>query len=332
MQAIVADELGPPENYHLRECALPEPAAGQARVRIVATGVGYFDALMARGGYQVRPPVPFIPGSEFAGVVDSLGAGVQGVASGQRVIGGCFGNAFAEYVCVDAATLLPLPDALSFEAGSAFLVNYQTAVHALMQRAALRSGETVLVLGAAGGTGSAAVQVAKCLGARVIAGASTADKRDFALAAGADLALDYSEANWRDALKAMTQGHGVDVVFDPVGGALFEPAFRSLAWGGRHLVIGFAGGPIPKLPANLPLLKGAALVGVDLRQSSFRDPAQHAANTRQLLAWVEAGALRPPIGPVFPREAFREALAEAFSGKALGKVVLRIAPDEGAPA
>lgn len=331
MQAIVADELGPPENYHLRECPLPEPAAGQARVRIVATGVGYFDALMARGGYQVRPPVPFIPGSEFAGVVDNLGAGAQGVATGQRVVGGSFGNAFAEYVCVDAATLLPLPQALSFEAGSAFLVNYQTAVHALMQRAALGSGETVLVLGAAGGTGSAAVQVAKCLGARVIAGASSAAKREFAIAAGADLALDYADSNWRDTLKEITSGRGVDVVFDPVGGALFEPAFRSLAWGGRHLVIGFAGGPIPRLPANLPLLKGAALVGVDLRQFSVREPAQQAANTRQLLAWVEAGALRPPAGQVFPREAFREALTAAFSGTAMGKVVLRMTVDGGVP-
>ena len=324
MKAVIADELGPPECYALREVPTPEPAAGEARVRVLAAGVGYFDALMARGGYQVRPPLPFVPGSEFAGIVESCGEGVQSPAPGQRVIGGSFGNVFAEYVCVPAATLMPLPSALSSELGAAFLVNYQTAAHALIQRAGLRAGETLLVLGAAGGTGSAAVQVGKCLGARVIAAASSPEKRAFALAAGADLELDYSRPDWRDDLKRLSPG-GVDVIFDPVGGDFFEPAFRSLAWGGRHLVIGFAGGAIPRLPANLALLKGASLVGVDLRQAAGRDPAMNAANTRRLLGWVEQGALRPPAGPVFDLADFRGALDAGFSGKSLGKVVLRVA-------
>jgi NADPH2:quinone reductase len=241
------------------------------------------------------------------------------------VIGGSFGKVFAEYLCVPAATLMPLPAVLSPEAGAAFLVNYQTAAHALIQRAELRAGETLLVLGAAGGTGSAAVQVGKYLGARVIAAASSPEKRAFALAAGADLALDYSLPDWREALKRLCAGGGVDVIFDPVGGELFEPAFRSLAWGGRHLVIGFTGGAIPRLPANLALLKGASLVGVDLRQAAGRDPAMNAANTRRLLGWVEEGSLRPPAGPVFDFADFRGALDAAFSGKSLGKVVLRIA-------
>ena len=324
MKAVIADELGPPECYALREVPTPEPAAGEVRVRVLAAGVGYFDALMARGGYQVRPPLPFVPGSEFAGIVESCGEGVQSPAPGQRVIGGSFGNVFAEYVCVPAATLMPLPAVLSAEVGAAFLVNYQTAAHALIQRAELGAGETLLVLGAAGGTGSAAVQVGKCLGARVIAAASSAEKRAFALAAGADLELDYSRPDWRDDVKRLSPG-GVDVIFDPVGGEFFEPAFRSLAWGGRHLVIGFAGGAIPRLPANLALLKGASLVGVDLRQAAGRDPAMNAANTRRLLGWVEEGALRPPAGPVFDFADFRDALDAAFSGKSLGKVVLRVA-------
>jgi NADPH2:quinone reductase len=324
MKAVIADELGPPECYALREVPTPEPAAGEVRVRVLAAGVGYFDALMARGGYQVRPPLPFVPGSEFAGIVESCGEVVQSPAPGQRVIGGSFGNVFAEYVCVPAATLMPLPSVLSAEVGAAFLVNYQTAAHALIQRAELGAGETLLVLGAAGGTGSAAVQVGKCLGARVIAAASSAEKRAFALAAGADLELDYSRPDWRDDLKRLSPG-GVDVIFDPVGGEFFEPAFRSLAWGGRHLVIGFAGGAIPRLPANLALLKGASLVGVDLRQAAGRDPAMNAANTRRLLGWVEQGALRPPAGPVFDLADFRGALDAGFSGKSLGKVVLRVA-------
>jgi NADPH2:quinone reductase len=324
MKAVIADELGPPECYALREVLTPEPTAGEVRVRVLAAGVGYFDALMARGGYQVRPPLPFVPGSEFAGIVESCGEGVQSPAPGQRVIGGSFGNVFAEYVCVPAATLMPLPSVLSAEVGAAFLVNYQTAAHALIQRAGLRAGETLLVLGAAGGTGSAAVQVGKCLGARVIAAASSPEKRAFALAAGADLELDYSRPDWRDDVKRLSPG-GVDVIFDPVGGEFFEPAFRSLAWGGRHLVIGFAGGAIPRLPANLALLKGASLVGVDLRQAAGRDPAMNAANTRRLLGWVEEGALRPPAGPVFDFADFRSALDAAFSGKSLGKVVLRVA-------
>lgn len=323
MQAVIADELGPPESYSLRELPTPAPSAGQVRVRVVAASLGYFDALLARGGYQIRPPVPFCPGSEFAGTIDAVGEGVAGFAPGDRVFGAGFGGTLAEYHCADAASLMRVPEPVSLEAAASVLVNYQTALYALRQRAALREDETLLVLGAAGGTGIAAVQVGRLLGARVIAGASSEAKREFARRAGAQEVLDYAQPGWRDALKALTGGRGVDVVFDPVGGELFEPAFRSLAWGGRHLVIGFVGGPIPRLPANLALLKGASLVGVDLRQSAFREPARHAADTRELLGWLAERRIDPPVGPVYPLVEFRAALHAAFGGQALGKVVVR---------
>lgn len=326
MRIIAADELGPPENYSLREAPIPVPGEGRVRVRIAAAGVGYSDALMAQGRYQVRPPTPFVPGSEFSGVVDALGPGVAGFAVGDRVCGHHFGETLAEYVAAEAINLFPLPDSLSFEAGASFLVNFQTSLYALTQRGRLRPGETLLVLGAAGGVGSAAVQLGKVLGATVIAGASSAEKRDFAKSSGADLTLDYSQPDWRDTLKKLTDGRGVDVVFDPVGGALFEPAFRSLAWGGRHLVIGFVGGPIPALPANLPLLKGAALVGVDIRQFGLKEPEASRANVEQLWSWVREGRIAPPVGPLFPFEQYREALRQASEGKVVGKIVLRIQP------
>jgi NADPH2:quinone reductase len=324
MKAVIAEELGPPGNYQLRELPLPEPGTGQVRVRILAASIGYFDALLARGGYQIRPPVPFIPGSEFAGVVDAVAPGVCEFALGERVFGGSFGGTLAQYLCVDAATLMRVPPRVSFEVAASVMVNYQTALYGLRDRAALRAGETLLVLGAAGGTGTAAVQVGKRLGAIVIAGASSAEKRAFATAAGADQALDYTQPDWREALKKLTGGRGIDVVFDPVGGEVFEPAFRSLAWGGRHLVIGFAGGPIPKLPANLALLKGAALVGVDLRQFAMREPAANAELTRELYQLLAEGRIEPPIGPGFALEEFAAALEAGFAGKSLGKVVVRI--------
>jgi NADPH2:quinone reductase len=326
MRAVIADEIGPPECYHLRELPDPVPREGQVRVRIHAASIGYFDALLARGGYQIKPPVPFVPGSEFAGVVDATGPGVEGLSAGDRVFGGGFGGIFAELLCIDASALLRVPAGVSLDAAASVLVNYQTALFALRERGALKPGETLLVLGAAGGTGIAAVQVGHELGARVIAGASTEEKREFARRAGADEVLDYSLPGWRDALKALTSGRGVDVVFDPVGGELFEPAFRSLAWNGRHLVIGFVGGAIPRLPANLALLKGASLVGVDLRQYGVREPAGLATITRDVCALLAAGRIAPPVGPVFPLEDFRAALEAGFSGKSLGKVVLRIAP------
>lgn len=323
IRIISAERLGPPECYALVEQPMPQPGEGEVLVRIRAVSLGYADVLLAAGGYQVTPPLPFVPGTEASGTVAAVGSGVSGVAEGDRVSVGRFGGCLADHVLAREEEVFPIPSGMGFEQASSYRSNYATAYHALKDRAALQREETLLVLGAAGGVGSAAVQIGKRLGARVIAGASTAEKRAFAQAQGADDGLDYSRADWRDALKALTGGRGVDVVFDPVGGALFEPAFRSLAWGGRHIVIGFTGGDIPRLPANLPLLKGAALLGADIRQFYIKEPAKAAANDAQIARWCAEG-LQPPVGTVFAFADFREAMAAAAKGTSLGKVVVRV--------
>lgn len=322
MRSVRADELGPPENYHIVEEPLPEPGEGKVLVRLAAVSLGYADVLLAAGGYQVTPPLPFVPGTEASGVVAAIGPGVTGVAIGDRVVVGRFGGCLADHVVASEAELSPLPEGLNLQEASSYRSNYATAYHALKDRAALAAGETLLVLGAAGGVGTAAVQIGKRMGARVIAGASSERKRSFAAELGADEVLDYSVVGWRDTLKAVTGGKGVDVIFDPVGGALFEPAFRSLAWRGRHIVIGFAGGEIPRLPANLPLLKGAALLGADIRQFYMKEPALAKANDSEIAEMCAQG-LRPPLGSVFELTDFREAMRVAGTGKSLGKVVIR---------
>ncbi len=313
------------DDYAIDEVADPDPGPGEVRVRVMACGVGYVDALHALGRYQVRAPLPFTPGVEVAGVVDALGPGVEGVRLGDRVLplvsvdGG-----FAERVLAPAAQLARIPDALSFEAAAAVRSSTLTALHALRDRARLKPGETVLVFGAAGGIGSGAVQVARLLGARVVAVASTAERRAFAARLGAEATLDVDPDGWRDRLKAACGGRGPNVIVDPVCGPLFDAAFRSLAWGGRHLVIGFVGGPIPSLSANLPLLKGAALVGVDIRQFNRNEPEAAEDNRRQLRRWLADGALNPQVGAVFGFDRFREALAHAAAGAGGGKTILRI--------
>lgn len=325
MQAVVGAALGPPENYRLVDVPVPEPGPGEVRIAVQVAGLGYVDALVSQGRYQVKPPLPYCPGMEIAGTVAALGPGVETPAIGDLVAASGFGGGLAEYAVMPAASACVIPDALDPRAAAGFIVNYTTAWHGLVDRAALRPGETVLVLGAAGGTGVAAVQVARMAGARVIAGASTAQKRAFAVKHGAHDSLDYAQPDWRDTLKAMTGGRGVDVVFDPVGGELMEPAFRSLAWRGRHLVIGFAGGPIPALPVNLALLKGASLVGVDLRQfAGVHESAAAAAIRSRLFAAVRRGDLCPPVGAAFPLARFREALALAAAREGLGKTVVEI--------
>lgn len=326
MRVVLADELGPPENFALVERPVPRPGPGEILVRMHAASLGYSDVLAAAGRYQVKPPVPFTPGSEGSGEIVGLGEGVTGWAIGERVGIGRFSGALAEYVVATPGEIHRFPSALSYLEASGYRVNFATMLHALKDRGQLARGETLLVLGAGGGVGSAGVQIGKKMGARVIAGASTAAKRDFAKALGADEVLDYSVANWRDALKEMTGGRGVDVVADPVGGKVFEPAFRSLAWRGRHVVLGFAGGDIPRLPANLPLLKGAALVGADIRQFTLYEPDLAAANAQQIARWCEEG-LRPPLGTVFDLADYHAAMTTAFSGQSLGKVVVRIAAD-----
>ena len=264
MKAIQADRIDSLADYAMVDIAAPSPKAGQVRLRVAAVGVGYVDALVALGRYQVKPPTPHIPGSELAGVIDAVGEGVAGLVVGDRVLA-MGGRAFAEQAIAPAAMTFVLPASLSFEQGAALPLNHLTALHGLADRGALAAEETLLVLGAAGGVGAAAIQVGKALGARVIAAASTAEKRDYASSLGADAVLDTAPEGWRDRLKAVLGGAPLKVVFDPVCGPLFEPVFSSLGWGGRHLLVGFVGG-IPALGANLTLMKGAALVGVDVRQ------------------------------------------------------------------
>lgn len=324
MKALRAEALESIEDYRFVDLPLPEPGAGQVRIRLAACGVGYVDALVALGRYQVKPPLPHVPGGEVSGVVDALGEGVAGLVVGQRVMAQVAGG-FAEYALAPAAAATPIPDALGFEQAAGFRINHLTALHGLRDRAQIALGERLLVFGAAGGVGMAAVQVGRALGAEVIAAASTQEKRAFALANGAAAAIDVEPEGWRDRLRALTGGKGPDVVFDPVCGPLFEPAFRSLAWRGRHLVVGFAGGPIPALPANLPLMKGAGLIGVDVRQFGVFEPARMAAGLAELLAWAAEGRIVPPLGRVFPFAEAREALSFALGGRGLGKTVLRIA-------
>ncbi len=325
MRAVVGETLGGPDVYQLVERPLPHPAPGEVRIKIYAASLGYADGLLAAGLYQVKPPLPYIPGTEVAGLVDSVGENVTNWVAGDRVTAANFGGGLAEFLCVDATQVHSLPASFDFAQGASFRANYATAYHALHDRGQLKETEILLVLGAAGGVGIAAVQVAKALGATVIAAASSETKRAFARQHGADMVVDYSLADWRDTLKTLTNGRGVDVVFDAVGGDKFEPAFRSLAWGGRHLVIGFAGGAIPKLPANLPLLKGAALVGVDIRQFGMRQPEAEAANALALSELAVSGAINPPVGTIYDFEDFREALAASTRGQALGKIVVTVA-------
>lgn len=320
-RAVVGEAFGPPEAYQLVEHDPGPPGPGQVRVAIKAAGISFVDVLTARGEYQVKPPLPFIPGSECAGVVEALGEGVSTLAVGDAVVGSNWGGIFADVANLRASGLRKIPAGLSFEQAAVLPVSYYTARYALVERGHLQPGESLLVLGAGGATGYAAVQLGKRLGAKVIASASSEDKRALALAGGADIAIDARAADWRDQVKAASGGKGVDVVFDPVGGEATEPAFRSLAWNGRHLIVGFPGG-IANLRTNLALLKGASLIGVDLRQFGVNEPDAAEANMRGVFDLAAQGVLRPAIAKRYPLEQFKEAMNEAASGKAAGRIVL----------
>lgn len=306
-----------------QEMPVPEPRAGEVRVEVHAASLNFPDLLKVQGKYQIKPPLPFVPGSEFAGTVRALGPGVSGLAVGQRVACLAGTGGFATHAVAPVAKCLALPDDFPFEEACAFIMTYATSYHALVDRGALQAGETVLVLGAAGGVGTAAIQVAKAAGARVIAAASSTAKCARCMALGADAAIDYSRENLRESLKALTGGRGPDVIYDPVGGDLAEPAFRSIAWRGRYLVIGFAaGGAIPALPLNLMLLKGASVVGVIWGNVVLHEPETHAATLQALLRWHAEGKLKPVIDRVLPMRELRAAF-EAMGTRAVqGKLVL----------
>ena len=289
---------------------------------VKAASVNFPDVLIIQNKYQFKPPLPFSPGSELAGVVKEVGPGVTGFKEGDKVIAFTTYGAFAEEVKTEAARLLPLPEGMDFASGAAFLLTYGTSDHALRDRGGLEPGETLLVLGAAGGVGLAAIEIGKALGARVIACASSEEKLAVCREHGADAGINYAAEDLRERIKALTEGRGVDVVYDPVGGPYTEPAFRSLAWRGRLLVVGFAAGDIPKLPLNLALLKGASVIGVFWGDFTRREPRAFADSLRQLGEWFREGKLRPHVSRAFPLHQAAEALKLMAARQVKGKVVL----------
>ncbi len=322
MRAIICPEPGPLSALELREVDDPTPGKGEVLIDVAAAGVNFPDVLIVQGLYQFKPPGAFSPGGEVAGVVSAIGEGVDGIAVGDRVAAVIPWGGFAEKVCAPVGALVPIPDGMDPETAAAFNLTYATALHALRDRAALQPGETVLVLGAAGGVGLASIDVAKAMGARVIAAASSPEKLAACTAAGADAVIDYRAEDLKTRAKALTGGKGADVIVDPVGGPYSEPALRATAWRGRFLVIGFAAGDIPKIPLNLTLLKGCAVVGVFWGSFVAREPAAHARNQAQLAAWFTAGELKPLISARYPLERAVEAL-EALAGRhARGKLVV----------
>lgn len=327
MRALLGASLGSIDNFRIEHVPVPVPAAGQVRVRIEATALGFVDGLIVQGRYQISPPLPYIPGGEIAGVIDAVGPGVKGLKAGQHVVTWQLGGGLAEYTVVPAEEVDVLDDSISSTVAASMLVDYQTAHHGLFEVAKVRAGDNVLILGASGGVGSAAVQVAALAGGFVIAAASTQEKRRAALGLGAHEAVDYTQSDWRTALKAKAPGGVIDVVFDPVGGPMLELAFRSLAKDGRYLVVGFAGGQIPSLPVNLALLKNAALLGVEVRHLLARDLAKARRVRRSLFSMVKSGLLKAPAVTAFSLNSAQAALHATNSRDRRGKVVVTPDPE-----
>jgi len=322
MKAVLCKQHGLPDTLVVEDIPSLVPAPGQVVVSMKAAGVNFPDALIIQGKYQMKPPLPFSPGTEVAGVVKAVGEGVKHPKPGDAVIAYAGWGGFAEEVAVDARACIPLPPGVDFKVGASFMMTYGTSYHALKDRAQLKAGETLLVLGAAGGVGSAAVELGKLMGARVIAAASTDDKLEACKQLGADATINYASEDLREAVKRITEGKGVDVVYDPVGDKFAEPAMRDMAWGGRYLVIGFAGGEIPKIPLNLPLLKGFSIVGVFWGNFTRKEPQKNEANVRELLGWIAGGKLKPLVSAAYPLAQAARALKDVMERKVKGKVVL----------
>ena len=326
MRAVLCHAFGPPESLRLEDVDAPVPGPGEVLVDVHAAALNFPDVLMIEGKYQSQPPFPFAPGGELSGTVAALGEGVTDFQPGEAVFGGIGSGAFVEQVAISADRLRPKPDAMTFGQAAGIGTTYGTSYYALKQRAALQPGENLLVLGAAGGVGLAAVELGKAMGARVIAAASTDEKLAVAGSAGADELINYADGELKDKVKDLTDGKGADVIYDPVGGDLFDQCMRCINWNGRVLVIGFTGGYIPKVPINLILLKGAQVVGVFYGAFSAREPAANAENFGQLLRWIEAGTLNPLVGASYPMEEYAAALRCLSERRAIGKVVLEIRP------
>ena len=324
MKAALCKSLDGPQGLVVEEIAPPEPGPGELLIDVKAAALNFFDTLITRGKYQAKPELPFSPSAEVAGVVAKLGPGVGEVQVGQRVAAYIGWGGARQQIVARADAVVPIPDGVSDAVAAGTSVTYGTAIHGLKDRGRLRAGETVAVLGAAGGAGLAAVEIAKLMGARVIAVASSPEKLAVTLEHGADEAVNYASADLKDGLRALTGGKGVDVVYDCVGGDSSEAALRAIAWQGRFLVVGFASGDIPKIPLNLLLLKGCDAVGVFWGDAVKRDPAGHRDNMRQVLDWVAAGKLAPRIHATFPLDQIREALGVLDRREAVGKVVLTL--------
>jgi len=322
MKAVLCKEYGPPESLTLEDVEPLKPGPGQVVISVKACGVNFPDTLIIQGKYQFKPPMPFSPGNEVAGVVKEAGAGVDTVQVGERVIAFIGWGGFAQEVVTEVDKLILMPASVDFTSAAAFLMTYGTSHYALKDRAQLKPGETLLVLGAAGGVGLAAVELGKVMGARVIAAASSSEKLEVCRQHGAHEVINYANEDLKARVKELTGGSGVDVVFDPVGGDYSEAALRGIAWGGRHLVIGFTAGDIPRIPLNLALLKGCSIVGVFWGSFIARDPRRHQEHIQELLAWFAEGKLKPHISATYALEQAAEALNDVIKRKVKGKVVL----------
>jgi NADPH:quinone reductase len=324
MKAVLCKAFGPPETLVVEDVASPVPGPDETVIAVKAASVNFPDVLIIENKYQLKPPLPFSPGSELAGIVKAVGDGVTHIKAGDRVMAITGYGAFAEDVKTEARRTLPIPAGMDFATAASFGLTYATSEHALVDRGALQAGEILLVLGAAGGVGLAAIEIGKILGARVIACASTDAKLAVCREHGADETINYTTEDFRERVKALTGGTGADVVYDPVGGPYTEPALRSIAWRGRLLVVGFAAGEIPKIPLNLTLLKGCAIVGVFWGDWARREPAHFADAMKRLEGWYADGKLKPHISATFPLERAAEAIALMASRKVTGKVVLTV--------
>ncbi len=324
MKAVLCRAFGPPESLSLEDVDAPVAGADDAIIEVRAAALNFPDVLMIEGKYQSQPPFPFVPGGEFAGVVREIGANVKALAPGQSVFGSSGHGAFVEQIAIDARRLRRIPPGMSFEQAAGISTTYGTSYHALKQRADLQPGESLLVLGAAGGVGLAAVELGKAMGARVIAAASTDEKLSVAERAGADDLINYSDGELKDKVKALTNGRGVDVIYDPVGGDLFDQCMRCIAWKGRVLVVGFTGGYIPKVPINLILLKGCQVIGVFYGSFAVRESDLNEQNFRDILKLFERGKINPLVGSTYAFPDYADAFRCLSGRSAIGKVVLRV--------
>jgi NADPH2:quinone reductase len=323
MKAILCSRYGTPDDLELRDLPEPQPGDGEVVVKVAAAALNFFDTLLIAGKYQIKPDFPFSPAAEFAGIVHTCGPGVTGFSPGDRVMSYAAYGAARDYVVQKAARLVKVPDELDLDRAAGLSVTYGTTIHALKDRAKLQAGETLAVLGAAGGTGLAAIEIGKLMGARIIACASSDEKCAFAKKHGADETVNYGSGDLRAELKRLGGTHGIDVLYDPIGGSYAEPALRSMAWEGRYLVIGFAAGEIPKIPLNLVLLKGCDIVGVHWGAFVAHEPENEAANMSEIVRWCADGKLSAHVHAVYPLSETAQALKDIAARKVMGKAILK---------